>query len=182
MRFDNARRVIDLEQGQALFSVAHDSGRPFLVRAGDTRVTAVGTVFDVRRDSADVRVTLVQGVVEVAGAEEGRAPSRMTAGQQTRVTAAGTATKAVDVETATSWADGRIVFKDTPLRAAVAEVNRYLTQKIELDADAKADVAVSGVFKVGDRDAFVSTAAAVLGLRVSAGEGGTVRLSAPGEN
>jgi transmembrane sensor len=182
VRFDNARRVIDLEQGQALFSVAHDSGRPFLVRAGDTRVTAVGTVFDVRRDSADVRVTLVQGVVEVAGAEEGRAPSRMTAGQQTRVTAAGTATKAVDVETATSWADGRIVFKDTPLRAAVAEVNRYLTQKIELDADAKADVAVSGVFKVGDRDAFVSTAAAVLGLRVSAGEGGTVRLSAPGEN
>ena len=68
------------------------------------------------------------------------------------------------------------------MRAAVAEVNRYLTQKVELDADAKGDVPVSGVFKVGDRDAFVSTAAAVLELKVSAGEGGTVRLSAPGEN
>lgn len=182
VRFDHARRVIVLEQGQALFNVAHDAGRPFLVRAGDTQITAVGTIFDVRRDQADVRVTLVQGIVEVAGGEGSRAPSRMTAGHQTRVTAAGTATKAVDVETATSWADGRIVFRNTPLRAAVAEVNRYLTQKVELDADAKADVPVSGVFKVGDRDAFVSTAAAVLELKVSAGEGGTVRLSAPGEN
>ena len=182
VRFDHARRVIVLEQGQALFNVAHDAGRPFLVRAGDTQVTAVGTIFDVRRDRSDVQVTMVQGIVDVAGGEQGRAPSRMRAGHQATVTAAGTATKAVDVVTATSWADGRIVFRDTPLRAAVAEVNRYLTQKVELDGDAKGDVPVSGVFKVGDRDAFVSTAAAVLELKVSAGEGGTVRLSSPGEN
>lgn len=182
VRFDGGKRLIDLEQGQALFNVAHDAAKPFLVRAGSTEVTAVGTIFDVRRDQAAVQVTLVQGIVEVAGGQQGRAPSRITAGQQTRVTPTGAATKAVDVETATSWADGRIVFRDTPLRAAVAEVNRYLTQKVELDSDARADVPVSGVFKVGDRDAFVSTAAAVLELRVSAGEGGTVRLSAPGEN
>lgn len=182
VRFEAGRRVIELERGQALFDVAHDAGRPFLVLAGETQVTAVGTVFDVRRDDADVQVTLVSGVVEIADLEKGRGPSRMTAGQQTRVTSAGSATRAIDVQAATSWADGRIVFRNTPLRIAVDEVNRYLTQKVELDADAKADVPVSGVFKVGDRDAFVSTAAAVLDLEVRPGTGGSVRLSAPGKN
>lgn len=182
VRFDGQRRVIDLEQGQALFNVAHDAGRPFLVRAGETQVTAVGTVFDVRRNQADVRVTLVSGIVEVSSGGESAASRRMVAGQQTKVTASRTETRAVDVAGATSWSDGRIVLQDTPLREAVAEVNRYLTQKIELDAGARAEVPVSGVFKVGDREAFVSTSAAALGLEVTPGPDGGVRLSSPRKN
>lgn len=182
VRFDGQRRVVDLEQGQALFTVAHDAGRPFLVRAGETQVTAVGTVFDVRRNQADVRVTLVSGIVEVSSGRERAAPRRMMAGQQTKVTASRTETRAVDVAGATSWSDGRIVLQDTPLREAVAEVNRYLTQKIELDPSAGAEVPVSGVFKVGDREAFVSTSAAALGLEVTPGPDGGVRLSSPRKN
>lgn len=182
VRFEAGKRLIDLDRGQALFEVAHDATRPFIVAAGGTEVTAVGTVFDVRRDGANVRVTLVSGIVDVAPAAGDGAGTRMTAGHQARITSRGLATQAVDAETATSWTEGRIIFRDTPLRAAVAEVNRYLTQKVELAADARADVPVSGVFRAGDRDAFVSTAAEVLDLEVRAGAGGTVRLSAPGEN
>lgn len=181
VRFEGAHRRIELERGQALFDVAHDPGRPFVVQAGGTEVTAVGTVFDVRRDRADVRVTLVSGVVKVALAGEGGA-TRMTAGHQTEITARGATVRAVDASTATSWAQGRIVFRNTPLRAATAEVNRYLTQKVELDVGEKADTPVSGVFKVGDRDAFVSTAAAVLDLEARPGADGAVRLSARGKN
>ncbi len=60
----------------------------------------------------------------------------------------------------------------------MAEVNRYLTDGIELDAPGVENEAVSGVFRTGDRDAFVSAASAALGLKASAGEGGAVRLSA----
>ncbi len=182
VRLEGTRRLIDLERGQALFDVAHDANRPFIVQAGGTQVTAVGTVFDVRRNRSDVQVTLVSGIVKVAPTGQGAASTRMTAGHQARVTTDGALVRPIDAGTATSWTEGRIVFRNTPLRVAVAEVNRYLTQKVELGATDKAEVPVSGVFKVGDRDAFVSTAAAVLDLEVRPGADGALRLSAPGKN
>lgn len=181
VRFAADQRLIELEGGQALFTVSHDAERPFVVQAGDTRVQALGTVFDVRREGADVRVTLVSGVVEVA--ESGvSAPRRLSAGQQAVRTPDGVATRPVDVATETSWIDGRIVFQDTPLREAVSEVNRYLTAKIELEPGAMDGATVNGVFRTGDREAFVSTASAVLDLRVSEGPAGSVRLSAAENN
>lgn len=177
VRFADDRRLVDLERGQALFTVAHDRDRPFIVDAGATQVTAVGTVFDVRRDGATVRVTLVSGAVDVTPQGEVRAVRRMTAGEQTRVSSNGLDTQAADVDVETSWTDGRIVFRDTPLRQAVSEVNRYLTAKIELDATSLDAVPVNGVFRTGDRDAFVSTASQVFDLEVSPGSDGTVRLS-----
>lgn len=176
VRFDGDRRLIDLEQGQALFTVVHDASRPFVVAAGTAQVTAVGTVFDVRRDNGEVRVTLVSGAVDVAG--EARKTERLTAGRQARVTGKAVGVRAVDIAVETSWAEGRIVLRDVPLKQAVAEVNRYLTDKIELDAPGREAETVSGVFRTGDRDAFVSAAVEGLGLRSSGGKGGGVRLTA----
>jgi len=179
VRFDGDRRVVDLEQGQALFTVAHDAQRPFQVEAGGTQVTAVGTVFDVRRDDAGVQVVLVKGIVDVAASGEGGRLRRMTPGQLTRVTKAGaTTTSPADLERATSWSDGRLVFRDTPLRQAVAEMNRYLTDPITIDAPTKENETVNGVFRTGDRDAFVSAASAVFDLQASPGKDGAVHLSA----
>ncbi len=179
VRFDGGRRFIELQEGQALFTVAHDAGRPFVVAAGDARVTALGTVFDVRREVAGVKVVLVSGAVEVA--DKAGAAKRMTAGQQARVTKAGVATRAADVDVETGWIDGRIVFRDAPLRAAVAEVNRYLPEKIVLDETVTGRASVNGVFRTGDRDAFVSTATEVFDLKASAGPGGTIVLTGRSE-
>lgn len=181
VRFQNGERRLDLQQGQAMFDVAHDPSHPFIVEAGDTRVTAIGTVFDVRRRAEGTAVTLVSGVVQVdAETGEGLAPRRrrLAAGQQTWVTAAGEVTRNVDVSAATSWAEGRLVFRDTPLREAVAEMNRYLPAGIVLDAGAAEAVAVNGSFKIGDREAFVAAATDVFGLEAVATDGGVVRLVA----
>jgi transmembrane sensor len=176
VRFSDGQRLVDLERGQALFTVAHDASRPFIVQADGTSVTAVGTVFDVRRDALGVRVTLVSGAVDVAREGQG-APARLAAGQQSNVTNKGVATRAVDVAAAVSWTEGRIVFVDTPLNQAVAEVNRYLTMPVALAPGADGVVAVNGVFKAGDRDAFVSAASGALGLRATTRDDGSVLLS-----
>lgn len=176
VRLGESERRIELDRGQALFTVAHDPGRPFIVDAGETEVTAVGTVFDVRRMGGAVRVTLVEGAVDVTG-PTGAPPSRMRAGQQARVTAAGLSTRIVDTAKATSWTDGRLVFEDTPLREAVAEVNRYLEDPIALEDAVMAEVPVNGVFRVGDRAAFASAAADGLGLEARVQADGTLLLS-----
>lgn len=164
VRFTEGERRINLDYGQALFDVAPASDRPFVVMAGDARVTAEGTVFDVRRGGEGVSVTLVSGVVDVAASETTIQPRRMAAGQQARVSGSVISTRSVDVAAETSWTSGRLIFSDVPLEQAASEMNRYLTDKIEIDDAGIRTVSINGVFLVGDRDAFVSAASEGLGL------------------
>jgi transmembrane sensor len=60
-----SERRVDLQHGEAFFEVAHDATRPFVVRAGDKRVVAVGTKFSVRRDGDEVWVVVTEGKVRL---------------------------------------------------------------------------------------------------------------------
>lgn len=182
VRFGEAGRRVILEQGQALFTVAHDPARPFSVAAGSTEITALGTIFDVRREAVGVRVTLVEGAVAVAVTEANSGEPRrwrLSPGQQLATSRPGPEPVAVDAAIATSWSRGRLVFREAPLREAVAEVNRYLPDKIILAPGPAGDVRVNGVFATGDRDAFVSAVSDLFGLTVQPQSDGGVRLTAP---
>jgi len=67
VRFSDAERDIDLIEGQALFHVAKNPQRPFVVSADGTHVRAVGTQFDVYRKSFGTVVTVIEGKVAVFG-------------------------------------------------------------------------------------------------------------------
>lgn len=71
------QRVIRLQRGEALFQVAHNTERPFLVFSKGRVVRAVGTAFVVRVDQTNLRVTVTEG--RVALEEERLQP---VAGQQ----------------------------------------------------------------------------------------------------
>jgi transmembrane sensor len=58
-------RDVELIEGQALFRVAKDHSRPFIVHSGDTNVLAVGTQFDVNKHRSSTTVTVVEGRVAV---------------------------------------------------------------------------------------------------------------------
>jgi transmembrane sensor len=176
VRFDGDARRIELVDGQALFEVTPDAARPFVVAANGTEVVAVGTVFEVRRRDAGVDVTLVSGRVDVTAAAVA-APRRMSAGQQTRVSARGLETTAVDTAAETSWTRGRLVFRDVPLADAVAEVNRYLEAGIVIDDPGISGITVSGVFRTGDRDAFVAASTDGMGLAAVPKADGTIGLA-----
>ncbi len=67
VRYANRIRAVDLLQGQALFEVAKDPGRPFIVSSDAIKVRAVGTEFDVYRKRAGTVVSVVEGRVAVCG-------------------------------------------------------------------------------------------------------------------
>lgn len=161
--FEEAFRDISLVRGQALFEVAKDASRPFRVKAGHQRITAIGTTFDVRFDREDeVRVVLVEGRVAVDELDK----KKLEAGEPDRIemvpgetllahASTGREVGTADLEAATSWRDGRLVFRKEPLDQAVAEINRYSTSKIRLDQDPRlAALTVSGVFNVGKPETF----------------------------
>ena len=68
-------RDLHLLKGQARFDVAHDKSRPFSVVAGNQRVIATGTAFNIDMAGPKVFVTLIEGHVVVVNETEGATPA-----------------------------------------------------------------------------------------------------------
>ncbi|WP_029907551.1 FecR family protein [Caulobacter sp. UNC358MFTsu5.1] len=166
VRLTDKRRALVLDRGQAMFAVAHDPSRPFVVTADDTAVRAIGTRFEVYRRQGAVRVTLAEGRVEVSQDRPGTRPLTLNAGQGVEMgRSAAPRPASVDVAAATGWTDGRLTFRDARLADAVAEVNRYSRRQVVLGPGAPANERINGVFDAGDLEAFVTGMAAALDLR-----------------
>lgn len=64
-QFTAAERRVLLASGEAHFAVTKNPARPFVVRAGNVDVRAVGTAFNVNLQAATVDVLVTEGVVEL---------------------------------------------------------------------------------------------------------------------
>jgi len=150
----SAERFIDLSDGQALFRVAKDPARPFVVRSGNTRITAVGTQFDVNRKSTGTVVTVLEGRVSVAMPQQTAAPGDsgadplfVSAGEQAVVTRSETRKHvAASPANATAWTNGLLVFDAEPLREVAREFNRQNAKHLIVEDSDLLDLKISGVF------------------------------------
>lgn len=169
---DRRQREVVLHQGEALFEVAHDRRRPFVVSVGDDTVTALGTRFQVRHEQDVAAVTLFEGSVRIARADGSERV--LVPGERALLAAAGgiDVARIDDGEEAAAWARGWLVFRDEPLSRVVAEVNRYATTAITLADPTLGDLRLSGNFRVGDSGSMASAMAALLSLQVAEGDDG----------
>jgi transmembrane sensor len=176
VRYTRENRLIIAEDGEAHFKVAKNPDRPFVVEAGPLTITAVGTAFSVQRDENSVAVLVTEGVVEVLArpVQQGRAETieptllRVTAGQRLRFDR-GELVKSFEPEVsdpATPWREGRLVFRDEPLRLVVARINRYSSTQVEVRDRAIEDLRVTTTV-YGDRvGSWLNGVEAVLPVRV----------------
>jgi transmembrane sensor len=199
-----AERRIILQHGRALFHVAKDAKRPFLVASAGTLVRAVGTVFGVEEVDENTIVTVKEGKVAViqtepsAGvhsafeSEQPRAASAarrtealLTRNEQLTVSAAGkaSAVREVDAGRALAWSEGVLVFESVPLEAVVRRFNQYNHSQIRIRDPELARRTVSGVFQASEPETlidFIRVAARVTVIR-TAGEEIVISPSAPVE-
>jgi transmembrane sensor len=163
-------REIHLIDGQARFDVAPNKHRPFIVIAGDRRITAVGTKFDVEvgRDGF-VKVLLLKGRVKVEPVRLTGisrllpiiSANELTPGEQLISKSSGEVSiGAPDITKETSWQNGQLVFRDDRLADAVAEMNRYSEAKIVLVDEAIEDLRISGVFRTDRPENFLAAVTA----------------------
>jgi len=176
VRFDNSTRSVQLKRGEALFEVAHDPSRPFIVRAAGMTIRALGTAFAVRIDGSRVKVTVTEGVVELSrndasgGSTQHSASRRLFANEQ--ATGSGTehlqvqSLKAAATERSLAWRQGALAFAGEPLGTAVAELNRYSRRHIVIDDPELASQPIVGMFRATDIDSFARTAAAITIARI----------------
>lgn len=181
--YTGAERGVRLVQGQALFEVAKHKPAPFRVYAGDRRITALGTTFDVRLDRGKVKVALIEGIVRVAApstVSAAEAPLQqvvMTAGEILEATPASTMTvRPGDAANAAVWRAGVVSFRATPLAEAVAEVNRYTENPLTIADPSIAGYRITGVFRTGDPGRFANSVAEVLPVSVENSPDGSKTL------
>lgn len=184
VNFSESRRTIHLLEGEALFDVAKDAARPFIVDAGDTVVRAIGTSFTVKKlKHQSVQVLVREGQVEVRKPAGGGRP--VSAVANTRVVstsaspAAPLAAVAVEPETlnrALAWRQGRIVFEGETLLEAAQEFARYSDTRIVMDDPTLAAERVSGLYQANDPVGFAQAIAVAFNFHVEVHEG-EVRLS-----
>jgi transmembrane sensor len=156
VRYEKGLRGVELKQGEAMFSVEHDTSRPFVVAAGAGQVTVTGTRFDVRRDDDQTRVVVEAGTVKV----QGRSPDEivtLTAGLGTQIDVQGlvAAAYAVNPEELTAWRTGKLVFNDATLGEVAREVSRYREQPLRVSTPAVSNLRLTSVFKATDTDALL---------------------------
>lgn len=184
--FTPRRRDVRLLQGQGMFQVAKNAERPFVVAAGDRRVTAVGTAFDVRIDAGRVRVVLAQGHVVVDPIRPDGLARVLPAlervdlrpGEQLSKDVEGHASVSVaDVDRALSWRQGQVVFRDDDLATAIREMNRYSSTQIVIEDPGVADLKISGVFGVSRPENFIAAVSAFYPLEARRRSEGVIVLA-----
>lgn len=171
--FDEHKRDVQLLEGQALFRVAKDHARPFVVNAGTTSVRAVGTQFDVNRRSKGTTVTVLEGRVAVLSAPQASGQGAMTeptasvitandgeillvSGEQMTVTPTDVRkSKSPDLAAATAWTQHLLVFDGTALSEVLEEFSRHSTRRIVVDSPELAALKISGQYTSTNPDSLL---------------------------
>lgn len=164
--YDGVQRRISLIQGAAIFDVAPMTGqetRPFVVQSAAGQTRALGTRFVVDREGdRQAWVGVLQHSVEVslqATPKNGPSERVLKEGQAARYSPQdGVKTlDQFDVERATSWRRGVLIFDRLPLAKVIEQLNRYRPGRVVLSNSALGDREVSGVFRLDMLDTALNT-------------------------
>jgi len=175
VRYGRTQRGVILARGEAMFEVAKDASRPFVVHAGETSVRAVGTAFSVSQVSHEtVRVLVGEGLVDFSPADRAP-PVRLIAGCNAVSGApGGIAVRHVGVPSvsrALSWRRGQLDFDGVTLAEAAQTFARYSDDRIVIDDPQVARMTVSGLFASTDPAGFAKAVALSMDLKARTAPG-----------
>lgn len=180
--FTMSQRDIRLLKGEALFSVAHDEQRPFLVFANDGIVRAVGTEFSVHITDFAMEVIVSEGSVELSTLKPTKPATEnfpnitkvaslgvIKAGHSAQVknsqaSIANVSNEVIDAEL--SWRVGRLDFTGEGLEEAIAEYTRYTDMDIKIIDPELKKIRLGGSFPTNEPDLFLKNLEFNFGIKV----------------
>lgn len=160
LQLDQRHRDV-LLHGEALFKVAHDPQRPFIVQTKTAVVQAVGTQFNVYERRDGTLISVLEGRVKVTtrvaagSANIVPATEELSGGQEAQVMLDGTIQRhaKADVMKTVAWRERHLIFDNAPLEDMVYEFNRYSrTTRLVLDGVPPGSHHYNGIFDAADPD------------------------------
>jgi len=170
---EGGARTVLLDRGQAYFEVVHDARHPFVVIAGNRRITDLGTKFSVLRDGDRVVVVVKEGQVRVdlIGEDPAAAPAAPVLAERNTVVIARDAETLVavksqqEIDNAMLWRSGLLFFSQEALADVVEDINRYNARKIEVVGPAR-NIRIGGSFRRDNIEGFKQLLRDGFGLKI----------------
>ena len=127
VQFSGITRKVELE-GEGYFQVVRNEEMPFVVSASGVNITVLGTEFNVSNypENEDVQTTLIKGKVQVTLSENMDGYTLHPGEQVVYNKESGEVTVVnVDVSYVTAWREGRLRFRDRPLKEIMDFISRW---------------------------------------------------------
>lgn len=194
------RRVV-LSRGEAHFAVTKDASRPFVVLAGNLRVRAVGTAFNVHRDERRIQVLVTEGRVGLereapvqpaevgAGVPGGAGPIvHLSAGEQAEVVTVPdvgrgrvppvvvTQVTPTQITRALAWQEQFVRLGGATLGEITADFERRTGHAVLIADPELAALRLGGRFRADDVEGFARLLPTMLEVSVERGPGDTLVL------
>jgi len=179
---DDELRSVRLLRGEALFDVARDTSRPFVVASSHAETSVLGTRFNIYESAESTVVSVLSGVVEVASGDTQSTLVTLIAGHEFELDAA---TGRQDIRSfkpnaVTAWRRGFSYHENKPLSAVVADLNRYFSTEIVIGDETLNDIPVTGGFDVTDQSVAIEALSIALSLKAERGDGARIVLYSDG--
>ncbi len=139
---DQKQREVTL-QGEAFFDVRPDKTRPFIISTGDTKITVLGTSFNVKTLGRKTEVIVETGLVQVENAGQ---KARVEPGEKITSDSGSLEKELIKGELYNYYRTGKLVCKDTPLEELVMSLNEIYDVKIVIENPAIQQKKINTVF------------------------------------
>jgi len=153
--FSEQKRHVIIDRGEALFAVAKDKSRPFIVSSDKISIRVLGTIFNINKSKQDITVSLLEGNVQVIQEIESKLIPfwsdekivNLKPAQQVSVKQGALKNPIPqNIGNMATWVDGQLNYNGTLLREVVADLNRYSLKLIEIDSQSLNYLPVTAVF------------------------------------
>ncbi|WOH36505.1 FecR domain-containing protein [Thalassotalea fonticola] len=197
INYSTKQRQLTLLQGEAQFDVIKDTRRPFTVVAGEKSFTALGTIFNIKKnDDQGLELVVTEGRVFIAKANERIEMIRQSfdhpqanllpgilvnSGEKAtianHVDAPVQDVSLIQMQRDLAWQQGMLIFEGEPLTAALADISRYTKINFEIIDPQIANFKVAGYFRADDIDGLIASLEINLNIVSSKAPNNTILLS-----
>ncbi|MBL4909237.1 MAG: FecR domain-containing protein [Alteromonadaceae bacterium] len=198
INFSRNKRLLTLVRGEARFEVAKDKTRPFTVVSGTKSFTALGTIFNVQKNSnRDMELVVTEGRVLITKTNQlldssmakqiyslpaDKLPGVLVISGEKAVIEKNIEEPVQkvsldQVQKDLAWQQGMLIFEGEPLKAALKEVSRYTATHFEIVDSELANIKVAGYFKAGDIDGLLKSLSSNFNIYYEKTNKNSIRLS-----
>ncbi|WP_426790840.1 FecR family protein [Sphingobacterium sp. WOUb80] len=166
-RWTNRNRNVALKKGEVFFQVHKDKKHPFVIETGKTKITVLGTSFNVRRISDATEVIVSTGLVKV-----GYADKEVFLRPQQMITIRDNDTLKVEKEPVKDqfykyYVDRAFDFENTTLQRVVELLNRAYDYKIIIDHSSDQKLLLTAKFEQNSLTEILKVISSTFGLKVN---------------
>ena len=169
IKYFKNKREVNIISGKALFDVAKNPNKPFIVNANMIKVEVLGTNFEVKNEEDKISVDVISGKVKVEENKDNKFEELaiLTSGKRISFDKENNKIilKDIDIKNIASWKDGILFFQDYSLKKSINEFRKYKDINIFIDNNIKKYM-ISGSFKIDEFDKFLFALSKIYSLKI----------------